>query len=33
VEIVSGAAISKLERFGVPIGISAGIGLLILAMD
>lgn len=33
VEIVTGAAISRLERYGVPIGITAGIGLLLLALD
>lgn len=33
VEIVTGAEISRLERFGVPIGIGAGIGLLLLALD
>lgn len=33
VEIVSGAAVSRLERYGVPLGIGAGIGLLILALD
>lgn len=33
VEIVTGAAISRLERFGVPIGIGAGLGLMLLAFD
>lgn len=33
VELVAGDAISKLERYGVPIGIGAGIGLLWLALD
>lgn len=33
VEMVAGEAISKLERYGVPIGIGAGIGLLLLALD
>jgi YjbE family integral membrane protein len=32
-EMVTGAEISKLERFGVPIGIGAGVGLLLLALD
>jgi YjbE family integral membrane protein len=33
VEVVAGEAISKLERYGIPIGIGAGIGLLLLALD
>ena len=33
VELVAGEAVSKLERYGIPIGISAGIGLLVLALD
>jgi nucleotide-binding universal stress UspA family protein len=33
VEIVAGEAVSKLERYGIPIGIGAGIGLLLLALD
>jgi hypothetical protein len=31
VEIVSGAHVSKLERFGVPVGIAAAIGMLVAA--
>lgn len=33
VEIVAGEAVSKLERYGIPIGIGAGIGLLLLVLD
>jgi len=33
VEMIAGAAVSKLERYGVPIGIGAGIGLLLLVLD
>jgi YjbE family integral membrane protein len=33
VEMVAGGSISKLERFGVPIGIGAGVGLILLALD
>jgi len=33
VEIVTGASISKLERYCLPIGIGAAIGLLLLALD
>jgi nucleotide-binding universal stress UspA family protein len=33
VEMVAGGAISPLERFGLPLGIGAGIGLLWLALD
>jgi YjbE family integral membrane protein len=33
VEVVAGESVSKLERYGVPIGIGAGIGLLLLALD
>jgi YjbE family integral membrane protein len=33
VEMVAGESVSKLERYGVPIGIGAGIGLLLLALD
>jgi hypothetical protein len=33
VELVAGEAVSKLERYGIPIGIGAGIGLLVLAFD
>jgi len=33
VEMIAGEAVSKLERYGVPIGIGAGIGLLLLALD
>ncbi|HTT11087.1 MAG TPA: universal stress protein [Burkholderiaceae bacterium] len=33
VEIVAGTAISKLERYGIPLGISAGIGMLLLMLD
>jgi nucleotide-binding universal stress UspA family protein len=33
VELVAGESVSKLERYGVPIGIGAGIGLLLLALD
>jgi YjbE family integral membrane protein len=33
VEIVTGSEVSPLERYGVPIGIGAGLGLLLLAID
>ena len=33
VEVVAGEAVSRLERYGIPIGIGAGIGLLLLALD
>ena len=33
VEIVAGESVSNLERYGIPIGIGAGIGLLLLALD
>ena len=33
VELVAGEAVSKLERYCIPIGIGAGIGLLVLALD
>jgi YjbE family integral membrane protein len=33
VEMVAGESVSKLERYGVPIGIGAGVGLLLLALD
>ena len=33
VEVVAGAAISKLERYGIPIGIGAGVGALLLLLD
>jgi hypothetical protein len=31
VEIVSGAHVSRLERFGVPVGIAEAIGMLVAA--
>lgn len=33
VEVVSGGEISKLERYGVPAAIGAGLGILLLALD
>lgn len=33
VQVVAGESVSKLERYGIPIGIGAGIGLLLLALD
>jgi YjbE family integral membrane protein len=33
VEMVAGEAVSKLERYGIPIGVGAAIGLLWLALD
>jgi YjbE family integral membrane protein len=33
VEMVAGESVSKLERYGIPIGIGAGLGLLLLALD
>ena len=33
IELVAGDAVSAFERYGVPIGIGAGIGLLLLALD
>jgi YjbE family integral membrane protein len=33
VEVVAGASVSKLERFGVPVGIGAALALLVAAVD
>jgi hypothetical protein len=31
--VVAGASVSKLERFGVPVGIGAALALLVAAVD
>ena len=33
IELIAGDTVSAFERYGVPIGIGAGIGLLLLALD
>jgi hypothetical protein len=33
VELIAGDAVSKVERYGVPAGVAAALGLLLLAVD